>query len=74
MERILGIKFREYGQIYYFLSGGQPVAVGDRVIVETDQGQGIGEVVALRDDLPEDAGETEADLRPILRVASGEDL
>lgn len=74
MERILGIKFREYGQIYYFLSGGQPVAVGDRVIVETDQGQGIGEVVALRGDLPEDAGETEADLRPILRVASGEDL
>ncbi|WP_035069670.1 PSP1 domain-containing protein [Nitratidesulfovibrio termitidis] len=74
MERILGIKFREYGQIYYFLSGGQPVAVGDRVIVETDQGQGIGEVVTLRDDLPEDAGEAEADLRPILRVASGEDL
>ncbi|MDR3043584.1 MAG: hypothetical protein LBU75_04890 [Desulfovibrio sp.] len=74
MERILGIKFREYGQIYYFLSGGQPVAVGDRVIVETDQGQGIGEVVALRDDLPEDAGETEGDLRPIMRVAGGEDL
>lgn len=74
MERILGIKFREYGQIYYFLSGGQTVAEGDRVIVETDQGQGIGEVVALRDDLPEDAGETEGDLKPILRVAVGEDL
>jgi len=74
MERILGIKFREYGQIYYFLSGGQPVVVGDRVIVETDQGQGIGEVVALRDDLPEDAGEAEGDLRPIMRVAVGEDL
>jgi cell fate regulator YaaT (PSP1 superfamily) len=74
MERILGIKFREYGQIYYFLSGGQPVVEGDRVIVETDQGQGIGEVVALRDDLPEDAGEAEGDLRPILRVAVGEDL
>ncbi|EGY26948.1 PSP1 domain protein [Desulfovibrio sp. A2] len=74
MERILGIKFREYGQIYYFLSGGHPVVEGDRVIVETDQGQGIGEVVALRDDLPEDAGEAEGDLRPILRVAVGEDL
>nr|GBO95611.1 signal peptidase-like protein [Nitratidesulfovibrio sp. HK-II] len=74
MERILGIKFREYGQIYYFISGGQPVVEGDRVIVETDQGQGIGEVVALRDDLPEDAGEAEGDLRPILRVAVGEDL
>lgn len=74
MERILGIKFREYGQIYYFLRGGQPVAVGNRVLVETDQGQGIGEVVALRDDLPEDAGETVGDLKPVLRVADGKDM
>lgn len=72
MDKILGIKFRDYGQVYYFLAGEAEVSLGDRVIVETDQGQGIGEVIAVRDDRPSDAGDEE--LQPILRVAEGEDL
>lgn len=52
MNTILGIKFREYGQIYYFLAGQCAPSIGDRVIVETEQGQGIGEVVLLRETLP----------------------
>ncbi len=52
MNTILGIKFREYGQIYYFLAGQCAPAIGDRVIVETEQGQGIGEVVLIRDTVP----------------------
>lgn len=72
MDKILGIKFREYGQVYYFLAGEAPVCTGDRVIVETDQGQGIGEVIAVRDDMPADAADE--DLHPILRVADAEDL
>lgn len=52
MNTILGVKFREYGQIYYFLAGDCSPSIGSRVIVETEQGQGIGEVVIIRDTLP----------------------
>lgn len=72
MDNILGIKFREYGQVYYFLAGESEVVPGDKVIVETDQGQGIGDVITLRDSLPADAGSEE--LRPILRKATEEDI
>lgn len=72
MDIILGIKFREYGQVYFFHASGDPVIPGERVIVETDQGQGIGDVVVVRGDLPVDV--TEEDVRPILRRATPEDL
>ncbi len=72
MGPIVGIKFREYGQIYYFEKGGLEVTLGDRVIVKTDQGQGLGQIVSEREDLPEDA-ETE-ELKPLHRIAVSEDL
>lgn len=72
MGSIYGIKFREYGQIYYFEKGDFEVAIGDKVIVKTDQGQGLGEIVSERDDLPEDA-ETD-ELKPLHRHAADEDF
>lgn len=72
MGLILGIKFREYGQIYYFEKSDFEVAIGDRVIVKTDQGQGLGAVVSERDDVPEDAEAEE--IKPVHRLATSEDL
>lgn len=73
MDTILGIKFREYGQIYYFYADGSVPEVGDKVIVETDQGQGIGDVLTVRDTLPADAGPAE-EIQPILRIATEDDI
>ncbi|UZP67824.1 hypothetical protein N1030_02295 [Desulfovibrio mangrovi] len=72
MGSILGIKFREYGQIYYFEKSDFEVAIGDKVIVKTDQGQGLGTIVSIRDDVPEDA-ETE-EIKPVHRLAVSEDF
>lgn len=77
MNTILGIKFREYGQIYYFLAGQCAAAIGNRVIVETEQGQGIGEVVLIRDTLPasilssanQDGTQNSAELKGISELA-----
>lgn len=72
MNRIVGVKFREYGQIYYFDDAGLELEPGVRVLVSTEQGEGLGEVVTLRDSLPEDA-ETE-ELKPVSRIADENDL
>ncbi len=72
MSQILGLKFREAGPVYYFESGPFVVSSGDHVIVNTEQGFGLGEVVVLRSEPPEDA-EIEA-IKPIYRLATEEDL
>lgn len=70
MSSIVGVKFREYGNIYYFEIKDLEVSIGDWVVV--DQGQGLGEVVVLRDDLPSDAESEE--LKQVSRLAESEDF
>lgn len=72
MSNILGLKFNDYGQIYYFESGPFVVRRGDKVIVKTEQGMGLGQVVIVSDDRPESLEEEE--LKPIYRLATEEDL
>ncbi len=72
MSHILGMKFRDYGQIYYFDSGPFVVNVGDGVIVNTDQGLGLGKVMAVMDQRPGDLAED--DVKPIYRLATEDDL
>lgn len=72
MSHVLGLKFSDYGQIYYFDSGPFVVASGDRVIVKTDQGMGLGTVVTMSETPPEDV--PAQDLKPIFRLATEEDL
>ena len=47
MNQTLGIKFRDHGQVYFFDSGPFVVRMGDYVIVRTDQGMGLGQVVLM---------------------------
>ena len=67
---ILGLRFRTHGQTYYF-SADMTVEVGGRVMVETEQGLGLGEVVSVHDSLPADT--VEGPLTPVLRLANEED-
>lgn len=67
---IVGIRFRTRGQTYYF-SAEMEVAVGNSVIVETEQGVGLGEVLSIHDSLP--PGMVEGPLSPVVRLASDED-
>lgn len=72
MGKLLGIKFREYGQVYYFEQADFEVVLEDRVIVSTDQGQGLGVVVSMPEELPEDA--EQEDIKPVHRLAVEEDF
>ncbi|CAM2061497.1 hypothetical protein DSUL_80019 [Desulfovibrionales bacterium] len=72
MNQTLGLKFHDYGPIYYFTSGPLVVHVGDRIIVNTERGMGLGRVVLVRDEILHDVGPQE--LKPIYRLASEEDL
>lgn len=67
---IVGIRFRTHGQTYYF-SAQMEVAVGNVVVVETEQGIGLGEVLSMHDSLP--PGTVEGPLSPVSRLASDED-
>jgi len=68
----LGIRFRPNGQLYYFTSKGLDAKVGDQVVVETDQGMGLGTVAIVCEGSPETLGDEE--LKPIERLATEEDL
>lgn len=72
MSQILGLKFRDYGQLYYFSSGPYVVGPGDFVLVKTEQGLGMAKVA----DIPEAAPKEIApeDVKPIYRLANEEDL
>lgn len=72
MTQILGIRFKDYGQTYYFDAGEAQVYRGRQVVVETEQGQGLGTVMDIFDTLPE--GVAAESLKPIVRVADDSDL
>jgi len=72
MSHILGIKFRDHGQLYYFDSGPFVVAPGDDVLVQTEQGLGMGRVNLVRDTPPE--GMEPQEIKPIFRLPTPEDI
>ena len=71
MGKIIGIRFRESGKIYNFDSGNLVVKIGDKVIVKTEQGLGLGEVVTTPRNID---SETEETLKKVIRMANEDDL
>ena len=71
MEKVIGVRFKRAGKIYYFLPGDFQFAEGDHVIVETARGMECGEVVIPEKDV--EKKDLAAPLKPILRKASAKD-
>ncbi len=74
MSQILGVKFNDYGQVYYFGSGPFVVREGQSVIVKTDQGMGLGKVILIKQAPREVEGEDSEGHKPIYRLANEKDL
>ena len=71
MTKVVGIRFRNVGKVYYFNPKGYKMKAGDHVIVETARGIEYGRVVLE----PKEVGEDEVvhPLKEVLRVATAED-
>jgi len=74
MSQILGVKFNDYGQVYYFASGPFVVREGQHVIVKTDQGMGLGKVILIRQAPKEPEGEGGEAHKVIYRLANDKDM
>jgi cell fate regulator YaaT (PSP1 superfamily) len=72
MRKIAGIKFKNGGKVYDFESFALVLNSGDKVIVETEQGQGLGIVEIPPKEF--DEKHNKKDLKQILRVATVKDL
>ncbi|MGI6563243.1 MAG: PSP1 domain-containing protein [Clostridia bacterium] len=72
MARIVGVRFKKVGKIYYFSPDDLDIKVNDNVIVETARGIEFGTVVVGIRDIPDE--ELIHPLKKVLRVATSEDL
>ena len=69
--KIIGVRFRNVGKIYYFGPKDHDLQVGDHVIVETARGVEFGHVVLAPRDVDEKS--VIQPLRDVLRPATLED-
>lgn len=72
MTEIIGVRFKSGGKVYYFNPNGQHVDVGQSVIIETSKGVEFGE--CAESNTMVDELELVSTLRPMLRIATEEDL
>ena len=71
MTKVVGIRFRNVGKVYYFNPKGYRMKAGDHVIVETARGIEYGRVVLEPKEVPED--EVIHPLKEVIRVATADD-
>ncbi len=72
MKNIIGVRFKKPGKIYFFDPGNLQLKKQDKVVVETSQGQELGEVVVSNRAIPEE--NVVAPLKKIIRIANPKDL
>lgn len=71
MVKVVNVRFRTAGKVYSFSVGDLIMKKGDFCVVETARGLEFGKVVSDPADRDEDTG---TPLRPVLRIATEEDL
>lgn len=71
MIKVIGVRFRAAGKIYYFDPVGMEIKTGDNVIVETARGIEFGYVVLGSREVEED--KVIQPLNPVIRMATEED-
>ena len=72
MPRVVSVRFRRAGRGYRFDAGDLDVKPGDRVVARTSRGIEIGVVRTAPTEMP--APEGDAELKPIVRTATENDL
>ena len=72
MIKVIGIRFRNNGKVYYFDPKDLPLRNGGQVIVETARGMECGSVVLSPREVAEER--VPQPLRPVIRLATEEDL
>ncbi len=71
MIKVVGVRFRPAGKIYYFDPGELEIKLNDHVIVETARGVEYGQVVIAEKEIEEDA--VVSPLKPVMRIATSKD-
>ena len=71
MTKVIGVRFRTAGKVYFFAPGKFNVRAGDKVIVETARGVEIGSVVTGIKDVEDE--KILQPLKPVIRIATQED-
>ena len=72
MIKITGIRFQQDGKMIYYSASGFEPKVGEYVIVQTDQGMELGEVLLGVHEVPDDR--FQAPLPAIVRIATEQDI
>ena len=72
MKNIIGVRFKKLGKIYFFNPKTWKVSKGEKVIVETSQGEEVGEVVIANRQVNDD--KIVEPLKRMLRIANKRDL
>ena len=72
MLKIIGVRFKSVGKVYYFDPAGYDVKQGDKVIVETARGVECGEAAVVDRQIDEQT--FSSPIKPIIRLATDEDL
>ncbi len=71
MVKVIGVRFRNGGKVYYFMPGNLDIKNGDHVIVETVRGVEYGYVVLGNREIEED--KITQPLKSVIRLATEED-
>ena len=71
MEKVVGVRFKNAGKVYYFDPGDLELKDGDKVVVETVRGLEFGEVVGDAKMVSED--NITPPLKQVVRKATSED-
>ena len=71
MKNIIGVRFKKLGKIYFFNPKGLKVQKGDKVIVETTQGEEYGEVMIPNRIVNDE--KIVAPLKKVIRIANSKD-
>ena len=72
MAKVIGVRFRDAGKIYYFDPRNLKIRRGDKVIVETARGVEMGTVMMEKKEVPDD--EVVTPLKEVKRIATEEDM
>jgi cell fate regulator YaaT (PSP1 superfamily) len=74
MARTTGVRFRQAGKIFYFDAGDMELEVSEYVVVETSHGLAVGRVVISPDQVISNESNAMAEVKPVLRRATPEDI